>query len=72
MAKAKAKAAKKGKAKEEFEGMCKWKGGYVKQAKVGNKHVVTVKTRDDVEEMRVKTKKEADELFQAAIATEKK
>lgn len=69
---AKAKAAKKGKAKEEFEGMCKWKGGYVKQAKVGNRHVVTVKTRNDVEEMRVKTKKEADELFQAAIATEKK
>lgn len=69
---AKTKTANKGKAKEEFEGMCKWKGGYVKQAKVGNKHVVTVKTRTDVEEMRVNTEKEANELFLAAIATEKK
>lgn len=76
MAKAKTAAKKtpNGKAKKnaQFEGMCKWKGGYVKQERVGARHVVTVKTGSTDEEMFVKSKKEADELFQAAIATEKK
>ena len=76
MAKAKTAAKKtpKSKAKKnaEFEGMCKFKGGYVSQRKDGNRHVVTVKTKKTQEEMFVNSKKEADELFQAAIATEKK
>jgi hypothetical protein len=68
------KTAAKNKAKKnaQFEGMCKWKGGYVKQERVGGQHVVTVKSGRTQEEMTVKSKKDADALFQAAIAAEKK
>lgn len=71
-AKRTAKRTARAKKNAQFEGMCKFKRGYVKQEIVDGEHVVTVKAGRTEDTMRTRSKKEANELFEAAIATHKK